>query len=141
MGSPLSQQGKKNRQVQGFNQVANINVKKDIDTKLEPEADVVVNVEPATEPDVVVEPSTSTETNVSTNDSTEVDTEGAVASKSISDILIGITRKSKPVPKKQISVYIDDDIATKFEQFGKKYGKGAKSELINNFLIETLKDF
>lgn len=46
-----------------------------------------------------------------------------------------------PVKKTQVSIYLDLDVAEAFARFGKVNGKGAKSELVNNFLKEALKDF
>jgi uncharacterized protein (DUF4415 family) len=55
-------------------------------------------------------------------------------SNSIEELVSGVIDKPKPNPKRQISVYIDEQVAKEFEKFGKKHGKGAKSDLINNFL-------
>lgn len=52
----------------------------------------------------------------------------------LDSILGTVTEKPKPIPKEQISVYLDKDVKQAFEKFGKRYGKGAKSELVNNFL-------
>ncbi|WNS78917.1 hypothetical protein RRU94_02930 [Domibacillus sp. DTU_2020_1001157_1_SI_ALB_TIR_016] len=60
-------------------------------------------------------------------------------SNSVGDILHSVTKKPKPVLKRQISAYIDEDVAKKLDKFGKEHGKGAKSELINNFLKSVLK--
>ncbi|WP_050184230.1 hypothetical protein [Domibacillus robiginosus] len=58
---------------------------------------------------------------------------------SVGDILYSVTKKPKPTLKRQISAYIDEDVARKLDKFGKEHGKGAKSELINNFLKSVLK--
>lgn len=60
-------------------------------------------------------------------------------SSSIGEILHSVTKKPKPALKRQISAYIDEDVAKKLDKFGKEHGKGAKSELINNFLKSVLK--
>lgn len=38
------------------------------------------------------------------------------------------------IKNKQVSIYLDEDVITALNKFGKEYGKGAKSELVNNFL-------
>lgn len=53
---------------------------------------------------------------------------------SIKSIAASIVDKPKVTKKRQISAYIDEDLIKELDKFGKKYGKGAKSELINNFL-------
>lgn len=60
-------------------------------------------------------------------------------SNSVGEILHSVTKKPKPALKRQISAYIDEDVAKKLDKFGKEHGKGAKSELINNFLKSVLK--
>lgn len=56
----------------------------------------------------------------------------------VQDILNTIKNKPKPVPKTQISIYLDKEVAIAFDKFAKRYGKGAKSDLINDFLKKTL---
>lgn len=58
---------------------------------------------------------------------------------SVEDILFTVTKKKKPMKKKQISAYIDVDLEEKWLEFGKQYGQGARSELINHFLRSVLK--
>lgn len=58
---------------------------------------------------------------------------------SLTDIIDSVTNKPKQIKKRQISTYIDEDVAKKLDKFGKEHGKGAKSELINNFLKNALK--
>ncbi|MFM9532393.1 hypothetical protein [Lysinibacillus sp. IITD104] len=43
-------------------------------------------------------------------------------------------QKEKQVEKKQVSIYLDIDVIDSLKQFGKQKGKGAKSDLVNNFL-------
>ncbi|AVD54649.1 hypothetical protein BEH_26190 (plasmid) [Priestia filamentosa] len=43
-------------------------------------------------------------------------------------------KKETKVNKKQVSIYLDEDVVKAFNKFGRKEGKGAKSDLINNFL-------
>jgi uncharacterized protein (DUF4415 family) len=38
------------------------------------------------------------------------------------------------IEKKQVSIYLDEDVIEAFNEFGKANGKGAKSDLVNNFL-------
>lgn len=63
----------------------------------------------------------------------------AALNSSIGEILHSVTKKPKPPVKRQISAYIDEAVAKKLDKFGKEHGKGAKSELINNFLKSVLK--
>jgi len=52
----------------------------------------------------------------------------------VDSVLDSIIQAPKEKPKKQISIYLDVDVAKEFDHFGKKHGKGSKSDLINNFL-------
>lgn len=72
------------------------------------------------------------------NQEETVQPEGNEVVTSVDDIFNAIINKPKEKPKKQISVYLDEDVAKEFEKFGKKYGKGAKSELVNTFLKSKL---
>jgi uncharacterized protein (DUF4415 family) len=56
---------------------------------------------------------------------------------SIENIVETVSNKVKPIGKKQITLYIDEDVMEEFNQFARKYGKGSKSNLVNNFLIEV----
>jgi uncharacterized protein (DUF4415 family) len=38
------------------------------------------------------------------------------------------------VKNKQVSIYLDTDVIEALNSFGAEHGKGAKSELVNNFL-------
>lgn len=60
---------------------------------------------------------------------------------SVSAIVDKVSLKPKAEPKVQLTVYIDELVSRKFATFGDMYGKGSKSELINDFLAEALKDF
>ena len=56
------------------------------------------------------------------------------------DLLIdSIIGKPKPPEKTQVSLYIEPKVAKEFDKFGKKHGKGAKSELVNRLLKKALK--
>ncbi|OLN21465.1 hypothetical protein BTO30_14780 [Domibacillus antri] len=84
------------------------------------------------------------ETNISTNQDTNENIDHNIheenqSAASLNDILDSVTNKPKQVKKRQISTYIDEDVARKLDKFGKEHGKGAKSELINNFLKNVLK--
>jgi hypothetical protein len=46
-------------------------------------------------------------------------------------------QKEKPIKKKQVSLYLDADVLDAFNEFGKANCKGAKSDLVNNFLKEV----
>ena len=41
------------------------------------------------------------------------------------------------IVKKQVSIYLDEDVITAFNEFGTNHGKGAKSDLVNNFLKQV----
>lgn len=56
----------------------------------------------------------------------------------VDSIVSQVTQKPRKINKKQVSIYLDEDIAEQFDKFGKKYGKGAKSDLINTFLRSAL---
>lgn len=45
-------------------------------------------------------------------------------------------QKEEQAEKKQVTVYLDPIVNDAFNEFGKVNGKGAKSELVNNFLKE-----
>lgn len=61
-------------------------------------------------------------------------------SNTISNIVSKVESSKKDQPKKrQIAIYIDESIAKEFDKFGKKNGKGSKSELIEALLKEALK--
>lgn len=59
-------------------------------------------------------------------DQQQVDTAGAS--------LEQFYQKEKAIEKKQVSIYLDTDVITALNKFGKANGKGAKSDLVNNFL-------
>lgn len=56
----------------------------------------------------------------------------------VDSIVSQVTQKPRKINKKQVSIYLDEDIAEQFDKFGKKYGKGAKSDLVNTFLRSAL---
>lgn len=45
-------------------------------------------------------------------------------------------KKPQEPKKQQVSVYLDPKVIKALNAFGKANGKGAKSDLINNFLID-----
>jgi uncharacterized protein (DUF4415 family) len=114
----LARAGKK-KSVPKFEEVGNINTNVDTNTKTKDE------------PEVEVKPEVVAETKV--ENKPEVIVENPIES-----IINTVIKKPKEKPKRQISVYLDEDVAKAFEQFGKKHGKGAKSELVNNFLRTAL---
>jgi uncharacterized protein (DUF4415 family) len=71
-----------------------------------------------------------------TNNDPNIDTETEVDSKVSTNIEQFYAPEKKP-EKKQVSIYLDEDVIKAFNRFGRKEGKGAKSELINNFLKEV----
>lgn len=46
-------------------------------------------------------------------------------------------QKESTIEKKQVSIYLDTDVIKAFNKFGKENGKGAKSDLVNNFLKQV----
>lgn len=64
--------------------------------------------------------------------------EGIELDNSISSIVDSVVHAPVEKPKKQISIYLDDDVSKEFDKFARKHGKGAKSDLINNFLKKAL---
>lgn len=74
---------------------------------------------------------------VETTETPEVKTEDkpvVKAATSVDEIIATVTDKQKPIEKEPITIFIDSDIKKKFVAFGKKHGKGSRSELINTFL-------
>jgi uncharacterized protein (DUF4415 family) len=110
----LAKQGK--RQVPSFDDVG---TKTGTNTEVKP--DTEVENKPEVNPDNIVD----------NQNKPEVDNK---EDNSIEAIVGTVTDKPKEKPKRQISIYLDDDVAKEFERFGKKHGKGAKSDLINQFL-------
>lgn len=47
-------------------------------------------------------------------------------------------RQPEKIEKRQVSIYLDADVIEAFNEFGKANGKGAKSDLVNNFLKQVL---
>lgn len=95
-----------------------------------------VNTEEETKDVTNQEVSSKSENNSSSNESKNY---RSALNNSVGEILHSVTKKPKPMIKRQISAYIDEDVAKKLDKFGKEHGKGAKSELINNFLKSVLK--
>lgn len=50
---------------------------------------------------------------------------------------VQVAELPRKVEKKQVSVYLDIDVAEVFNLYGSQAGKGAKSDLINKFLKES----
>lgn len=111
---------KQNKGLAGFGKVAN-----DKRDNVEKEIDIRANeiVEP------VIDPKQESEVNQEEN---------VPAANSLPDVLDFIKKKPKE-NKRQICIYVDEDTAKKLDKFAKEYGKGAKSELINNLLKSVLK--
>ena len=57
----------------------------------------------------------------------------------IDDIVSSITATPKQPKKRQVNFYIDEDVIKELEKFNKKHGKGAKSNLVNEFLRKVFK--
>ncbi|WP_223700054.1 hypothetical protein [Sutcliffiella deserti] len=58
---------------------------------------------------------------------------------SIEDIVNEVTNRPRPKIKRQISAYLDEEVAKAFNMYGNKNGKGAKTILINTLLKKALK--
>ena len=69
------------------------------------------------------------------------ETKDEVKVNTVDDILSSVVNVPKVKPREQISIYVDYDVKVAFEKFGRKHGKGSKSDLINNFLKQALKDY
>ena len=64
------------------------------------------------------------------------------AGSDISSILDEVTAKSSvKFNKTQVSIYLDDDVYKKYQRFGKKFGKGSRSNLINELLRKALEEY
>lgn len=59
----------------------------------------------------------------------------------IDSIVDSIVHAPKEKPKAQVSIYLDDDVKKAFDRFSKQNGKGARSNLVNNFLKKALKGY
>lgn len=57
----------------------------------------------------------------------------------IDDIVSSIVDTPKQPKKRQVNFYIDEDVIRELEKFNKKHGKGAKSNLVNEFLRKAFK--
>lgn len=85
-------------------------------------------------------------TNISSNNDINISSDTnnlkntSIKSNSIEEIINEIvTNKEKAITKKrQIAIYLDEDVARAFDKYAKKNGKGAKSELIEKLLQSTL---
>lgn len=75
---------------------------------------------------------TTPEVNLESNSNANTDT-GTNTGIDINAILPPETK----VIKKQVSVYLDPDVIQALNRFGNERGKGAKSDLINNFLKQV----
>lgn len=76
---------------------------------------------------------------VVSDDSSNESTDDSISS--IDDIINDITNKPKVKPKRQIAVYIDEDVAKAFDRYtgvGRNQRKGARSELIEKLLRPAL---
>lgn len=58
-----------------------------------------------------------------------------------SSVIDRVPNFNKPPKKRQVTVYIDEDIAKKLDKLGKEKGKGAKSELANMLFKNALKGY
>lgn len=57
----------------------------------------------------------------------------------IDSIFDEVVNKPEAKKKKQLTVYIDEDVYKEFSKFARPLGKGAKSETINRFLKAKFK--
>jgi len=68
----------------------------------------------------------------------EAPTNKVGASDSINPAISQFYQQPEKIEKKQVSIYLDTDVIEAFNEFGKANGKGAKSDLVNNFLKQVL---
>jgi hypothetical protein len=59
----------------------------------------------------------------------------------LTSILDKVPNFNETPKKRQLTVYIDEDVAKKLDKFGMQKGKGAKSELTNTLLKNALKGY
>lgn len=60
----------------------------------------------------------------------------------INSILNSVTKKAQIKNEKiQVSIYLDEDVHKKYQKFGRKFSKGARSELVNELLRKALEDY
>lgn len=52
-----------------------------------------------------------------------------------------VTKKQIKNEKTQVSIYLDEDVYKRYLRFGKRAGKGARSELVNELLRKALEDY
>lgn len=125
MKPSLANQGNKHnrpqKSVPGFNEVGT--------PVTSEEVNVTETVEAAENTETVETNETAATPEVKTEDKPEVKT-----ATSVDEIIATVTDKQKPIEKEPITIFIDSDIKKKFVAFGKKHGKGSRSELINTFL-------
>lgn len=77
---------------------------------------------------------------VGTNETTEVTTTDEP--KDITSILKSVTKKAQTKNEKiQVSIYLDEDVHKKYQKFGRKFSKGARSELVNELLRKALEEY
>lgn len=83
--------------------------------------------------------------NINTNDivknESEEVTDNESETDSVDSIVSEIVHAPKPKEREQVSIYLDDDVKKAFEKFGRKNGKGARSNLVNSFLKKALKEY
>lgn len=79
----------------------------------------------------------STNENMSDSSKPNVDSNNDVDT--FDGIITKINSKVKPIPKRQIAFYLDEDIARAFDKYARRNGKGAKSELIGELLRPALR--
>ena len=78
--------------------------------------------------------------NVGTDDNSQVTTTDEP--KDITSILQSVTKKAQTKNEKiQVSIYLDEDVHKKYQKFGRKFSKGARSELVNELLRKALEEY
>lgn len=77
---------------------------------------------------------------VGTDENTQVTTTDEP--KDITSILKSVTKKAQTKNEKiQVSIYLDEDVHKKYQKFGRKFSKGARSELVNELLRKALEEY
>lgn len=121
-----------------------VNIDKLVDTNVNPNVDTDNENEKSSENDTGLEinESTNESTNEGTNEETSNETSTATdpEGKDVLDNIIDeVTTDLRPPNKKrQVSFYLEEDIARAFDRYAKKNGKGAKSKMIEELLRTTL---
>lgn len=117
-----------------------VNIDKLVDTNVNPNVDTDNENEKSSENDTGLEINESTNEGTNEETSNETSTATDPEGKDVLDNIIDeVTTDLRPPNKKrQVSFYLEEDIARAFDRYAKKNGKGAKSKMIEELLRTTL---